>query len=77
MYDPQVHQRLEEEEGQPTSLLLNEGIDRRLVPRRTPAGRHFFFAAPAAGLPAAALPVAAAPSAPSSFAFFFFFMTIL
>ncbi|OII58244.1 AAA family ATPase, partial [Pseudomonas putida] len=35
VYDPQVHQRLEEE-GQPTSLLLNEGIDRRLVRCKRP-----------------------------------------
>ena len=35
VYDPQVHQRLEEE-GQPASLLLNEGIDRRLVRCKRP-----------------------------------------
>ncbi|WP_144170778.1 AAA family ATPase [Pseudomonas sp. Kh13] len=35
VYDPQVHQRLEEE-AQPNSLLLNEGIDRRLVRCKRP-----------------------------------------
>ncbi|MBT9236292.1 AAA family ATPase [Pseudomonas sp. MG-2] len=35
VYDPQVHQRLEEE-SQSTSLLLNEGIDRRLVRCKRP-----------------------------------------
>ncbi|WP_087500338.1 AAA family ATPase [Pseudomonas sp. SID14000] len=35
VYDPQVHQRLEEQ-GQSASLLLNEGIDRRLVRCKRP-----------------------------------------